>query len=170
MSSNIFKTGINIPKVVKKLELKNYHADLKGKFITVWVNLTRQAHSDYADIQESLRVWSSEGKQILEVLSEQVAAAQEVEKTEKQIEKIRQKNEKLFNDHMETVTLVNDEMFAWYSEVWSQHKDQDHHCTLEEVRRIAEASSEQDNSNLWGWITSRTHAMIIQHGNQQLKK
>ena len=168
--SNIFKTGINIPKVVKKLELSNYHDDLKGKFIMVWVNLTRQAHQEYADVQEKLRVWSNEGKEILEELARQVEAAQEAEKSKKEIEKIRKKNKKLFDEHMETIASVNDEMYAWYSQVFSQHKNEVHHCTPEEVRIIAETSRDQDNGSFWGWIADRTNAMIVHHGNQHLKK
>lgn len=168
--SNIFKSGINIPKVVKKLELSNYHEELKGKFIMVWVNLTRQVHQDYADIQEKLRVWSNEGKKILDELAKQVEEAQETDKSKKEIEKIRKKNEKLFDEHMEDVAAVNDEMYAWYAVVFSQHKNEVHHCTAEEVRRMAEASLEQDNGSMWGWISHRTNAMIVQHGNQQLKK
>ncbi len=167
---NIFKDGINIPKVVKKLELSGYHGDLKNSFIFVWVNLTRATHKEYADIQTSLREWSDQGKAILVDLTEQVEAAQKDKKTDKEIEKIRKKNEKKFDDHMESVQAVNDEMYVWYAKVWSQHKNEVHHCTADEVRRIAETSSEEDNSNFWGWITSRTQAMILQHGNQQLKK
>ena len=168
--SNIFKTGIDIPKVVKKLELSNYHDELKDKFIMVWVNLTRAVHNEYADNQEQLRLWGIEGKRIVGYIEEKVQEAQQNGKTDKQVEKIREKTSKDFDAHMESVEIINDLMYAWYAEVWSQHKNEVHHCTPDEVRRIAETSNEQDNSNFWGWITTRTHAMIVQHGNQQLKK
>lgn len=168
--SNIFKTGINIPRVVKKLELANYHKELKGKFIMVWVNLTRAAHQEYADIQEQLRLWSNEGKDILTYIDEKVTEAQEAKKSEHEIEKIRTKLNKDFDAHMKTVEAVNEVMYAWYAQIWSQHENEIHHCTVAEVRAIAETSSKEDNSHFWGWITNRTQAMIIQHGNQHLKK
>ena len=168
--SNIFKTGIQIPKVVKKLELSNYHKELKGKYIMVWVNLTRAAHNEYADIQEQLRLWSIEGKHIIGYIEEKVKEAQETGKTDKQVEKIREKTSKDFDVHMESVATINDLMYSWYAEVWSQHKDEIHHCTADEVRKIAETSNEQDNSSFWGWMTQRTQSMIVLHGNQQLKK
>ena len=168
--SNIFKTGINIPKVVKKLELTNYHKELKGAFIMVWVNLTRAAHLEYADIQEQLRLWSKKGKEIITYIEEKVSEAQEAKKSEKEIEKIRTKLNKDFDVHMEEVESVNDVMYAWYAKIWSQHENEIHHCTATEVKKIAKTSMENDNGNFWAWITSRTQAMIIQHGNRHLKK
>ena len=168
--SNIFKTGINIPKVVKKLELKNYHKELKDAFIMVWVNLTRAAHLEYADIQKKTGIWSLEGKRLTDDLQKQVDEAQAEKKPEKDLEKLRAKNEKAFGTYLETIEPINDLMYAWYAQIWSQHENEVHHCTADEVRKIAETSSKDDNGNFWAWITTRTQAMIIQHGNQHLKK
>ncbi len=168
--STIFKTGINIPKVVKKLELKNYHGDLKGQFIMVWVNLSRSVHNEYADMQTKIHTWNEEGKQLLLDLQAQVKEAQEAKKSKKKIEQVRKKNQKVYDDHMESITVINEEMYTWYANVFSQHKDASHHCTSEQVKELADASAEQDNANFWGWLTHQTHAMIIAHGNQHLKK
>jgi len=168
--NNIFKTGINIPRVVKKLELTNYHKELKDAFIMVWVNLTRAAHLEYADIQEKTRVWGLEGKRITDDLQKQVDEAQAEKKPEKELEKMRAKNEKVFETYLESIEPINDLMYAWYAQIWSQHENEIHHCTAAEVRSIAETSKKDDNGNFWAWITTRTQAMIIQHGNQHLKK
>lgn len=168
--SNIFKTGIKIPRVVKKLELTNYHKELKNAFIMVWVNLTRAAHLEYADIQEETKIWGLEGKRVTDDLQKQVDEAQAEKKPEKELEKMRAKNEKVFKTYLESIEPINDLMYAWYAQIWSQHENEVHHCTAAEVRAIAETSKKDDNGNFWAWITTRTQAMIIQHGNQHLKK
>ena len=86
--NNIFKTGITITKVVKKLDLKNYHDELKGQCIFVWVNLTREMHIRYTDIQTQLHTWSNVGQQILIELDKTVKEAQTEKKSEKEIKKI----------------------------------------------------------------------------------
>lgn len=170
MNSNIFKSGIVIPRVVKKLELKNYHSDLKGSFIMVWVNLTRAAHEEYADVMRRTSEWNARGEGIIKKLAAQIKEAEDAKKTEKQIEKLRKKNSEKFDKHLETIEAINNEMYAWYAQIWSQHKDEAHHCTTSEVRTIADTSNEMDNTHFWGWLTTRTQQMIIAHGNQHLKK
>ena len=169
-SSNIFKTGINIPKVVKKLEYSNYHDELRGKFTFVWVNLSRAVHQEYADIQEKTTLWGLEGKNIMAALEKQIDEATDEKKSEKELDKISKKNDKIFANYLETIEPINDEMYAWYAKVFSQHENEVHHCIASEVRAIAETSRVFDNGNFWGWLTNRTQAMIMQHGNQQLKK
>jgi len=168
--NNIFKTGITIPKVVKKLDLKNYHDELKGQCIFVWVNLTREMHIRYTDIQTQLHAWSNVGQQILIELDKTVKEAQTEKKSEKEIKKIRVKFGKQFDAHAKDIESINDEMYAWYSEVWSQHSNEVHHCTPAEVRTLADSSNEQDDGSFWGWITTQTQGMILAHRNQHLKK
>jgi len=167
--SKAFKDGIYIPKIIKDLELKNYHEDMEGSFI-VWVNLSRMVHQEYTDIQNKLAVWEFEGNQILDEIIVQVEEAEEENKSEKEIEKIRNANGKKFENHVASVDLTIDDLDIWYSKVWSQADNELHHYSVSEVQAIRETSKENDGSSFWNWLTKQTQTMIILHSNQHLKK
>ena len=167
--SKAFEDGIYIPKIIKELELKNYHEDMGGSFM-VWVNLSRMVHQEFTVIQSKLVVWEKEGNRILDELIGQIKEAEEENKSEKELEKIRKANGKKFEDHVDTIDTAIVDLDIWYSKIWSQTKKELHHYSVSEVQAIRETSKENDGSSFWNWLTKQTQLMIILHSNQHLKK
>lgn len=57
---------------------------------------------------------------------------------------------------------------AWFAMVWSQGSDPACHWTLDEVRQLKEQTAGND-PQFFGWLCSKTIAMIGEHRNQQKK-
>lgn len=156
--SNIFKNGINIPKVVKKLELSGYADELKGEFIEVWVNPTRADHKAYTDLQTQLLNFRGEGADLALQLNKETDRNEKV-RLQKRLDKFTKKIEK-------EADSLNDAMYAWYARIWAQGKGD---VSAEDVRTIAKSSGDQDDGVFWAWITKQTQAMILAHRNSHLK-
>ena len=167
--SKAFEDGIYIPKIIKELELKNYHEDM-GVSFTVWVNLSRMIHQEYIDLQNKVAVWEFEGKQILDEITGQIKEAKKENKSEKELEKIRKANGRKFADHVDSIDATIIDLDIWYSKVWSQTNNELHHYSVSEVQAIRTTSKENDGSSFWNWLTKQTQMMILLHSNQHLKK
>ena len=157
---SIFKNGINIPKIVKKLKLEGYAPELKDESIRVWINPTLAIHDEYARIQLAALDHTEKRSRILSEFEGLDA--------KKDKDKVNQLNKDLKSMEKSFASL-NKDFYEWYSDIWSQHKLEDTHASPAQVKEIAESSLKQDGGVFWGWITKNTQAMIVVHRNQHLK-
>ncbi len=171
MSNNIFQTGgVKIPKKVVKLDLGQYHSDLKGSVLFVWVNLNKIALDAYTEFQVRLGKWDQINKKTQEELVAEIEEAQKEKKKEKELDEIRAKYNAFFSENLKSFEALNADIYEWYSMVWSQHSDPVHHSPADGVKAIAEASGEDNNSDFWKFLTQTTQTMIIDYRNRYLKK
>jgi len=147
---SVFDKGFKIPKVIKVLDLSGYSPgaeDLKDQKIDVWVNINSTLFKEWTDIQKGIRKLDAD-------FQAEIARIPEEEFTEKLLEAELEKN----NAEMRS---INDRVYAFYAEVWSQDPKQ--------VADLHKLSQDQDNGSFWTWITTQTQGMIIGHRNQHLK-
>ena len=165
-----FKKGIQVPKVVKELDMGDYHPDLKGEVFHVWVNLSRKAHKTYFEYQSALRAWSKKEKELEAELKSKLKEAVANDWNKSQRQEISDGYGKFFTDHLDEFQELSETIYVWYSEIWSQGEDPETHFSVEEVGVISEVSKEYDNDDAWIWVTTQTQAMIIGYRNRHLKK
>lgn len=99
---------INIPVLVRPIDLADYAPELAGGTVHVWVNPTR-------DVVEERRKIFAEIGELLKVEAEQRDDAWSARDDE-----------------------LGQRSVAWYARVWSQHPDPETHWTPEEVNALSE--------------------------------
>ena len=132
----------NIPKIIRPLEMSEYDEAMEGLTLHVWINPPRGIHSSY---------WKFQGE--LLKLSKELEALVEKKSTEKEIEKLNAR-----------IEAVNQEVFAWFSNIWSQGKDPETHVSIEDIEHFAD-----EDPAIWGFVTSSTMNMINEHQAKQRK-
>ena len=165
-----FKKGIQVPKVVKELDLGDYHPELKGEVFHVWVNLSRAAHKAYFEFQSELRTWGKKQEELEKELEDKTKEAIKGGWHRSRKQKISDGYAKFFTDHMDDFDKLSQSVHDWYSEIWSQAEDTETHISTMDVRVISEVSQENDNNDFWIWLTKQTQAMILGYRNRHLKK
>lgn len=138
----------NIPRIARPVDLASYAPELAEEIVAgtspiyMWVNLTRGAHLQYAEI---VREWRS-------VLASLTATEPTVDKSQAKaaIEEMSGQAEAL-----------NQRTAAWWSEAWSQGPE-NVRWTVDEVQALMLQCSEQDPA-LWDFITNECWRMVAQH-------
>lgn len=154
---SIFKNGINIPKVVQKLELSGYADELEGDFIEVWVNPTRALHQEYNDIQTRILKAKAEGLRLTAAVTDK--------KDQKEREEAQQTFDEFVKNEEKEIKKTNAANYAWLVVIWGGKEK----ITIDQAEEIAETSKRDDNGNFWIWLQRQTHAMILAHRNSHLK-
>lgn len=152
-----------IPKIVKRLDLRRYAAELVGD-LDVWVNPPREKLMVMGGYQQAvtsarvdlLRLTKSLRRlEMIEVPSAAEAA---------ELEQVR--------DELIAVGTRLDELGRaqqdWFREMWSQGADAERHWSAEEVQDLVRHSYETD-PGLWRWLCDQTLEMIEAH-RAQVKK
>jgi hypothetical protein len=167
---NVLKNieALKIPRKTQPMKLGEYHEDLGESVLHVWVNLTKAMHDRYADWQEAIRDANQEAVRIdaeHRARAEKAAGGEQPDPEYPMGADLLERMEA--NNHRIRET-INPEIFAWYSEVWSQAPDEETHLAPEQVREMAEHLKAQDPA-LWAHITQGTQALIIAHRNSLRK-
>jgi outer membrane murein-binding lipoprotein Lpp len=140
----------NIPRIARPVDLARYAPELAEEIakapppIYMWVNLTRGARSQYAEIRRDSR-------QVLAALT----AAGEADK-----EKIDEAKVAI-QDLSRQAEALNRRMAAWWAEAWSQGPDMAR-WSIEEVEHFLIECSEQDPA-LWEFIINECWRMVSEH-------
>jgi hypothetical protein len=132
---------IEIRKVVRPLPLSGFAPEYGEDTVSIWVNPNREALVRY----ELVRKQAEELKNRLVALGEQ----QNPDKTEAQAIGTE-------------LTGVNELLYAWYAEIWSQSPDPAKHVSGEQVRELAERC-EREDPTLWFFLISGTWRLINEH-------
>ncbi len=179
--------NVSAPKIITPLDLGGYHDDLAGNILYVWVNLSRDMHDRYDDIQVDFVKLGKATEQASNRLQIANKAKRIVDLTKERIDQIMiahgeealvkaQADAADYDDALAAVeannvalTEANDIYHAWLAEILSQRQDKETHYTLEELREVASNSYDNDNSSFWRWMTQTIQAMVIGHVNNHLK-
>jgi len=130
----------DIPKIIKPLEMGDYDEAMKECALRVWVNPPSGVHSSYWRAQADLQKLSNE------------------------LTSLKDSDTKQVEDLNERIARVNQDVFAWFSNIWSQDKDPNTHVSVEEL----EAMTDEDPA-LWGFMTNGTTRLIREHRDTQRK-
>jgi len=130
----------NIPKIIQPLEMSEYDEAMEGLALQVWVNPPRSVHSSYWKFQIELG------------------------KLSKELESLKDADPKKIDDLNARIESVNRDIFAWFSNIWSQGKDPDTHVALEEIETMTD-----EDPALWGFVTNNTMKLIREHRDNQRK-
>lgn len=157
---SIFKNGIQIPKIVKKLGLGGYAPELKDQSIRVWVNPSLEIHKAF----QKTRIGLLKARMKQDELVDEIGKL-DVKKDKKEIRGLSDELEASLKE----LEPLNDEFYDYLSVIWSQHKLEDTHATKEEVVAIAQQSINEENGAFWKWLIQKTQSMIDAHQEQDLK-
>lgn len=130
----------NIPKIIRPLEMSEYDEAMEGLALQVWVNPPSGVHGSYWKFQVELG------------------------KLSKELESLKNSDAKKVEGLSTKIENVNRDIFAWFSNIWSQGENPDTHVSLEEI----EAMTDEDPA-LWGFITHNTMKLIREHRDNQRK-
>lgn len=130
----------NIPKIIQPLEMSEYDEAMKDLALQVWINPPNRIHASYWKFQADLMRLS------------------------KELESLKDADEEKISKLNSKIEAVNKEIFAWYSEIWSQGSDPNTHVSVEEI----EAMTDEDPA-IWAFMTSKTAEMIREHRDKQRK-
>jgi len=129
---------IQIPKVVKRLELGEYDPAYASQFLEVWVNPTRELLFE----REQYRLAYD-------------AANKELAKLMEQKEEI---DEAQIKNLQERLKQIGAQFDGWFSIIWSQGSEESK-VNPDEVREFLEMANKQD-PQLNAFVFDRTIAMI----------
>lgn len=133
----------NIPNIVEPLQIAEY---APGSEAVVWV-------------------WLNPPTDVLREHGEIIRANADIKERIALIEPDDQ--EKLDAIKAELDALL-ERRLAWFAQVWSQGKDPATHWTLDEVRELRNRTADSD-PQFFGWLCTKTLAMIGEHRNAQKK-
>lgn len=130
----------DIPKIIKPLEMGAYDEAMEGLSLRVWVNPPSGINSSY---------WRAQA---------------DLQKLSKELGSLKDSDTKQVEDLNERIAKVNLDVFAWFSNIWSQGKDPETHVSVKEI----EAMTDEDPA-LWGFMANGTTRLIREHRDNQRK-
>lgn len=142
---------INIPKVIRPLDLAEYAPEYDGAVIQVWVNPPRSMREQFQEIRLGLMRTADE--------IQQLAAEAEDRNAPEYLEKIKAAGERM--------SAANRALYEWHSEIWSQSTADD--WTPEQVEELSDHALEND-PQLWQYVLTRTAEMIQEYRGGRQKK
>ena len=113
---------INIPRVVRPVQLSDYAPEFGEQAIGMWVNPPRAKRLEFAGITERFKG-----------VQDQIEGCDDGDELEGLFDQIK---------------ALGLEMYAWYAEMWSQGDDE---WTAEGVQELAEAALDTD-PGLWDFV------------------
>lgn len=132
---------IEIPKIVKKIELAEYAPEFGEQVIEVWVNPSKSVFAEFEELQDRV-----------EDLTNKIKAAKNASGDE--IHQVTEDSKKL-----------NDDIARWYSAIWSQGENP---ISPSEVTELLEAAKESD-PGFQNWLFDMTWASIREHRDTRKK-
>jgi hypothetical protein len=102
--------NFKISTIVLPLELSEYHEAYAGQKVLVWVNPPREVLQERENI---LRDYSNTLKRVL------------TPESDAPVEKKKKGWLNWLTAKPEKFEAVNDRMFAWLNQIWSQHEDEE---------------------------------------------
>ena len=158
---------IQIPKVVIPVEMEVYAAELKGKFLHVWVNPPKDKLQEYDDLVTALqeRELGKAKEQLLAVSDEPISLANRADgekqsflsRTFDQVASmLRVRKEK-------PAEGVDVKLLEWYAEIWSQGPE-DSRWTVEELREL-----EGQDPAFLSWMIAQTWQTRTEHLQRKKK-
>lgn len=142
---------IEIPKVVRPLDLSEYAPEYDGAVIQVWVNPPRAKREEFQQTRMELLRISDE-------IQELAKDAQDHNAPE-YLAKIKAAGER--------ITALNQGVYAWHAEMWSQGDGDG--WTAEQVAEFADHALDND-PQLWQFALVRTAEMIWEYRSGRQKK
>ena len=134
---------LDIPKILKQLELAQYAPEFGDAVIQVWVNPPRDMLRQYGELLGEMKR-----------LQAVIGIGDEL-------------NPDLVGQHAEALRSVHDHLKAWFASVWSQGPDETH-WSEEDIGALLEHSNETD-PGLWSWLVEQTMRLIGEHRKRQKK-
>jgi hypothetical protein len=132
---------IEIRKLVRPLALSGFAPEYGDDFIPVWVNPSRDILSRY----EQIRGDAAGLKQRLAALADEGTPDQaEAQKLGAELAR------------------VNELLYAWYAQIWSQGDNTGEAMTVQHVRELSDRC-EQEDPALWFFLISGTWQLINDH-------
>jgi hypothetical protein len=159
-----FNDKFKIPKIIRTINLADYAAEFGEAVIEVWVNPPRDLLVAIAKIQGEVQRLvmpapdpaPAEGKaSTLTSPGGMEAAGSEGPLQSAQA------------DLGDKINKLTQETFAWYAEIWSQGKAENH-WTVEEIQTLVKNAKDTD-PKLWAWICNKTGELIGEHRSNAKK-
>ncbi len=153
---------IRIPKVIVPVELSEYHAELAGQKLYVWINPPMAKLQAYNDLVNSLE-------------QQELEAARQAMFPEKENDAKPEQSQssllKAFHSvggwlrfrKMQSPEGLNPRLLEWYAEIWSQGPDGTH-WTVDELRM-----SEIEDPAFLSWMIAQTWRMRAEHIERKKK-
>ena len=135
---------IKIRKVVKPLDLDDYYGTGESEVIQVWVNPPRYLRDRLNDAVDKIKA-----------LTKELAHDDPKEDRVKVIGK--------------TLIMHGETIRDFWSTVWSKHKDESTHWSVEDVEQLQKDCNDHD-PGLWSFITTMSIGMMNDYINQSAKK
>jgi hypothetical protein len=148
---------ITIPKVLKRLSLSAYAAELDTCFI-VWVNIPAAMRSSFEDRRRDSVAAVGERIQ----LQRKLEACKPADKKKAELQQQLDANDK-------KLQALESAFHAFFAEVWSQGADEASHVSVSDIHKLIEDARDTDPS-FYFWLTGETVSMIDEHRQAKKKK
>ena len=142
--------NLNIPSVLERLPLKEYHPDFGERALFVWVNPTRALLDQRRELLRELQQHIQNG------VEKEKAFPEDPEKAE-------QARQRAIDEYQAFLAEFNQRMYAWFAEIWSQGPDETHVSAEEIAAWDAQAPAFVE------WLTTRTWDMLAEHRARRKK-
>lgn len=136
---------INIPKIIRELNLSEYAPEYGDACIKIWVNPPRGKMAKF----ETIRA---------ELLEAYDHAIKSTEASPDQMQEIG-----------EQIEAANNKLYEWLAENWSQSEDPEDHWTVDEIIEMQKSSNDND-PELWRFIMRRSFELILEYREGRKKK
>jgi len=132
---------IDIPRIVRPIELSEYAAELDGVRMYVWVNAPRDFYARHSALLAE--------NDALRAQLEDVTAPDKLAAVGKDLQRI------------------GGEFVEFFRELWSQGKNPETHWTTESVSALITLDTDP---GLYGWLCRRSFELVIDHKARGKKK
>lgn len=156
----------SIPRIVKPLKLAEYAEEFGDVAILMWVNPGIEMRTRYDRIQAEITAvlgklrLETDPSTPFDTLRQAHGSAQGSNDDESEDAFIP--DEELVEKIQAELGEKTEEIYAWWAEMWSQHKEPEQHWTVDDVRELAEQCAQID-PGLWTFIEDGCLDLMINH-------
>lgn len=150
---------LQIQKITKPIELKEYHEGYGNQKLHVWVNPTRNIRREREEQLDAIQKRMAQEALADTEFNEHMAGADEQAK--KKLEAQLEKRQKGF---AEFIAEWNEKSYQWLSVIWSQGEDTESHWTPDEIKEL-----DENDPSLAAWLVAQTVEMQNQQRDLQKK-
>lgn len=152
---------ITIPKVIIVVQLSEYHPDLDGKALHIWVNPPIEKLREYDQLVTRLQARELESTRARLMPA---PGAPEVESKKGPLERaMDQLGHWLKHKQTQDMTEIDLEYLSWFVELWSQGPEAER-WTLEEIREL-----EAQDPTFLEWMIAQTWKARREHIEKKKK-
>lgn len=159
----------NFPKIVEAFDLAEYHEDLGGQLVHVWLNPPAKmlvemreqyaAHTDKTDIPIAIE----------QIKIKRASLKEETDEQKEEFDKyLKFYAERLEEINGEAYENAYEEYLGILSQLLSQGKEKSTHVSVEDLHEIEKATKEE-NPRFWVWYQNKIVESINQHRLGQKK-